>query len=921
MFNLLFVNIQSVRKIKNELEALVADKSYGALCIAEHWLTSEECEEFFLDNYRTATFYSRKNMIHGGVMILVSKSYNFIPLTKINNFSIEFHCEVTAILLTELATIIITVYRSPSADFKIFINNLQIILNSLDLSKNVVIAGDFNVKFNEVGNQTSELLDMLESYNFYSNVNFNTRGNNRIDNVFVNNELVFHNKVTTHKVLNSLSDHRGAIHFSANLTRQQEITPKICRPITQSGRVHMYNLLDETNWDFLNDHQDGNLVFSSFFDKFLEYFHRCFPTKQTNIQRSRHNNPWFDDNIRTMRTTLSHLQEMYENNPNDENRRKRINYRYRYKKAIKEAKIKYNSQFILNSKNRSKASWQVLNKNRNTSAQTLSESISPNEFNAHFTNIANHLISSLPKSNISPIQYMSHISTPSNLSFSFQTVTHNIVRDTINSLKNSSGRDIYDINVSLIKELKDVIISPLTKVINCCINSSTFPDALKLAKVVPIHKNGDIDNVNNYRPISLLPIFSKIVEKILCQQMISYLETNNLFNNSQFGYRSRKSTTAAILEFLRIVTEGIENNEYCYASFIDLSKAFDCICHAILIDKLRFYKFCDKSCSLIRSYLSNRLQIVSVRNNKSNPESLTYGVPQGSILGPLLFLIYINDFPSSISETSILFADDTNIISKSSNLDQLLDKMRTILNDAQLWFESNKLCMNDEKTQNLLITLKKHNYDNSNSVKFLGVHIDPTLTWNSHVAYLCSKLCRIIYLFRNLTNSVSVDVLRIAYFSLFQSNIAYALLAWGHCSSASRIFALQRRIIRVIAGIAYREECKQHFVRLRIMTLPALYIYHCLLYAHQNAENFVTTDQIHSYNTRSTGKIYPQFSRLRTTRYSVNYFAVKFMNVLPAQLKQLNLAAFKNKVKQILTDNPIYSFSEFDNICFDEYTA
>ena len=353
----------------------------------------------------------------------------------------------------------------------------------------------------------------------------------------------------------------------------------------------------------------------------------------------------------------------------------------------------------------------IINNSKINDSDLISE-----KFNEFFVNIGKNLSDKISCSKSSFYDYMPKQYQRNNSCALFLTTPIEILQ-IIKSLKDSESVGIDEIPIKIIKSVAAVIMEPLSKIINCCLVTGIFPDKLKIARVCPIYKSGDKSDLSNYRPVSVLNGFSKIFEKIIYARITDYVCKNEIINPSQFGFRSGHSTYMALLNLYDKVSEAIDNNEYCIGVFIDLSKAFDTIKHDILLKKLELYGIRGIANDLIKNYLFNRQQFVRFNNSQSSLKNAYCGVPQGSILGPLLFLLYINDITYCCKYLKfILFADDTNLLYSNPDFNQLINITNSELDILSDWFRANMLSLNVAKTNYMLFGFKKMQFSNNSNI-------------------------------------------------------------------------------------------------------------------------------------------------------------------------------------------------------------
>ena len=374
-----------------------------------------------------------------------------------------------------------------------------------------------------------------------------------------------------------------------------------------------------------------------------------------------------------------------------------------------------------------------------------------------------------------------------------------------------------DVETRFIKYSKSIISPIISDLFNLCVNKGVFPNCLKIAEIIPIHKKGDINKATNYRPIALLSHFNKLMEKMIFSRLYSYLEKKQLLNDNQFGFRPNSSTAFAISSLYDKLINNIDNGLFSCCVFLDFSKAFDTVDHKILLWKLHKYFGIKGTClNLFESYLSNRYQYTNILGHYSNNNKITIRVPQESCLGPLLFLLYINDLPLSSNFDSILYADDTAMILSDSNINSLINRVNNELNIIDFWLRKNKLSLNYSKTSFIIFNKqpnKTFDYEfklkinnnpikRVNSIKYLGVLIDSKLSWSEHVDYLNLQLARYSGLFTRLRRYVTNEILCFVYYSIIYSRIKYGILSWDTASNSllKKVEIRLNRILRVITN-------------------------------------------------------------------------------------------------------------------------
>ena len=483
----------------------------------------------------------------------------------------------------------------------------------------------------------------------------------------------------------------------------------------------------------------------------------------------------------------------------------------------------------------------------------------------------------------------------------------------------------------VIKLSIDKILEPLTEIINLSLESGCFPDALKIAKVLPIFKSGDPERFENYRPISILPAFSKLFEKVVYNRIYRFLTDYNLLHNNQFGFRRNHSTPMALIQLANNNASSMDNKETTVGVFLDLSKAFDTIDHHILLDKLDRYAIRGPALEWIKGYLTNRKQFVQFGAVCSQPKPITCGVPHGSILGPLLFIIYINDLPNASKVVkTFLFADDTSLFYSHKDRNQTIAVMNYELMKIMDWLKANKLSLNIGKTNYILfhpkqkfitfnnnITLDNVSVKQVEVTKFLGVFVDQHLSWKSHISYVAKKISKTIGIISKSRFYLSRKSLLSLYYTLVYPYLNYCniVLSSNYPCNLNRLLLQQKRIVRIIGGVDYFAHTGPLFYNLNILDIFNInaFLVACFMYSYHNHflpntfDNlFSTHQQIHTYNTRNAANYCSHYCRTNIKQFTILHQRPKVWNSLPRNLTLSNsYPSFKTSLKKFLLDSTL----------------
>ncbi len=873
VFSTFSLNIRSLQNKMSELQDLIDNLSsdtfsFSVLCIQEIW-NVPNAQLVLLENFHPMAMKTRTLKKGGGVGTFISKQFQFESLNELNTVNDQYEALFLKVFKDKKEfKIVCNIYRPPNGDLKQFIEFLADRLYTLTTDSNykkaneIILCADFNVNFMNFDNHTltNDLLNTLISHGFLPMITLPTRITERsatlIDNIFTNKKQSFYDSGL---ILSSISDHLPVFYLNTACHKNKPEERKVFHDISPQNLNSFKEKLSNENWTNVTQMDQPKQAFDNFSNILECHFLESFPLKEKK-KNKRYNpiKPWMTHDI------LTSLRKKHRKLLKEKFKKRTVEAKEKfdeinkiYSNEIRKAKkLYYDAQFKTFS-NDMKKTWSLINtvikkqRAKNDVPKVFHDehrtynsfSEIAQGFNDFFINVGPRLASSIPDSINS---FESYLGDPHNIDFSFRNITEDIVYKTLSNLKSKSSVGKDKISMSLLKEIMPMIISPIVHLFNLSLNTGFIPDIYKCARVIPIYKSGPPDQFDNYRPISLLPALSKVLEKIVAFQMIKFLESQNIFYAHQYGFRKNRDTQQPLVQLLNKVYEGLNKStsEYTLSIFLDLRKAFDTCDINILIRKLNHYGFRGTPLKWFKNYLTGRKQYVEIEGFKSNEKVITHGVPQGSVLGPILFLLYINDFPQATDLYSSLFADDTMLTKSMSNVDNLNDIANNELIKVSNWFKANKLSLNISKTKFMIFRHEKmpkvNNFklfiDNieierigndygTKSFKFVGISLDELLNWNQHINNVNNKISSALYALNQVKKILPMKTLKTIYNSILQPHLQYSVITWGNAKlkDLEPLILKQKKAVRLVSKSKYNAHCEPLFSQLNILKLQDIF--------------------------------------------------------------------------------------------------
>ena len=924
------------------------NNSFHVLAFTESWLKQDNFETVKFNGYNSCHMIRPINMIDndnsqgGGISVFVQEHISFkvrddlnVILPFIETLFIEF-------IVNDKKYMLGTVYRRPNTNSNTFIDYLDGLIEPFKSSYEIIIMGDFNICMLQDNNISRYFVDRMHSNALFPTILEATRvatvfrngeyhtTETLIDNIFINKQL----KYKSGLLHLSISDHYPIfISICQNVKSNQNTENFIkFRNINDESIAKFYSELESLFLESIKHINESARAFTLFYTKLNELYEKHFPIIIKPARKKELANPWVTPILARHIKIKHNLGRLANKGRIDRAIFKR--FRNKVTNELKKAKLSYYSNKFSDYKGDMKKTWGTINErirkrklhNKISLIENdsiINETEIPNKFCDYFTSIAEKLVSDIP---VSQTNHASYLRNRIPNSFFITPINNEEIGNAISDLKDN-GCGLYKLSTKVLIAIKPILCKILEHIFNLCINQGYFPGELKVGCLTPVFKKGDKLNIENYRPICSLSPLSKIFERIIYDKMLIFIDKNQIFSESQFGFRKKMSTETAIMKFMDYVHSGLYSKHYVGSIFMDLSKAFDVMNHGILKHKLEHYGFRGIFLDFMMQFVQDRRYFVNANGQNSEVHNVNIGVPQGSTLGPLLFLIYVNDMKNSSSILKFIqFADDTTILFNCSKFDVLKSTLEAEGNKVVEWLVANKLLINLTKTQSMLFTFKRHKpllsvklndivINEQENVTFLGVVIDHKLNWKAHISHICSKVSKSIAILRLLKFIFPKEVLKMLYMSLIYSYLNYCNLIWGSAEDGiiQPLFILQKKAIRIITKSHYLDHTAPIFKSLEILTLCQMFQSNCLLFAFKciNCNLFpyyrnkiCQNLNIHTYNTRNNDNFRTnQEARLRIIQRSYLHNGINLWNSLDSWKNEYySISSFKKRVKSYMLE-------------------
>lgn len=799
----------------------------------------------------------------------------------------------------------------------------------LENNQNCIVIGDMNINLLENNNKTMKYTDTIHSNGYHILNKINTSYATR--NTNTTNTIIDHaiTDIINKNYILSINSHCFSDHESITLQiGKYKYTSD--KATVRKVKINEPQIVNEFN------HTKQNIdTYSQLHAKLIHHIQQN-TTTQTKTISHKTKLPYINNEIKKImkeRDKLYILHKRYYNNQILKN--KFCELRNKATNLIRTARRQYEYNRVNEAGSDNRKLWLVLNSclfNRITNKHNFTNEIHINNihtsdiksitehFNNFFISVGNHN----NRISINDINLSNRYRGAN--AFKFSHINNDETIIALNNLKENTTPGYDNISVKLLKSLVPDNINTFTKVINDILSSQTYPNELKTSKVLPIYKNGKKDLVENYRPISILPTFSKLIESIIYNQLMSYLQDINFFHPDQYGFTPKSGTEIATINLVQNICDSLDNKKHTSSLFIDLKKAFDTVNRPLFIKKICDINVCNSVINLIKSFLTTRQQYTFINNCTSTLKNSVNGVPQGSKLAALFFIIYINDiFNCNLNGTMQLYADDIVLSYSCDTIDALKDQMQNDLHALHNYFSLNLLTINAKKT-NYIIFMKRRTiitdnftikYDNEklNRVKevtYLGLKINEKLDWTPQIDHIKTKIVSLVGALKRTQKYLPKNALTKIYFAHIYPYLNYASPIWANAPKykISQLKRIQNKAIKAILKKP-RITPTNTLYNFKFQPLENIIKMNQAIILHKIKNNLikhniqvVINSEVHGYNTRSGLQIHQNIVHTGWRRQSPIFKCIKSYNEIPQNIKaENNIKKFKLEVRKFMSNN------------------
>lgn len=914
--NILYINIRSLRNKLDDINDIIkqSQKVIHLIILTETWIYSNEKQFFNINKYNAV--HDCRNRRGGGTSIFIREEFEFIE----NDATIyDLHdCNIVSIILPKHKLKIFGIYRPPQSIFENFIDQLDKMLEAQ--KEECILIGDIN-------------LDLLKN----TQVVKNYKNTINMNGFTIQNEITLQKATRTTLKTKTILDHiLSNKNIKCLMTLEDHIVSDHKVIKIEVTKIKLKRNFEKITRNYLDHNKWANNVKARLRDQEITSFKEIVEiiqkekanyTKEYTL-KIKENNYWVTfEYIRKIkyRDKLYRRMKIF---PNEYTEREFKKIKNEANDMRKKLQKEYAEKKLWEASGDCRKTWSVLNElcNKKSSKKRIIDHVINKKgqninndkeiatsFNEHFSSIGQYLASKIVYTR--PAQFQEEQVSES---IFLNPTNSDEIKNILIELKNNCAPGPDYITKKDLLIIWESIEKKIVQIINKILECGIYPEELKIAKVVPVYKKGSHEDLNNYRPISLLSTFSKITEKVIKSRMISFINSTFQFDSNQYGFQERSNTLGATTDLLDYITNEIDKNRYVLTVFIDLQKAFDTVNIELLIKKLNNLGFRGKCSDLLKSYSSGRKQFTFVNSNTSSLNDISVGVAQGSVLGPLQYLLYVHSLKfAGLQSKYYMFADDTVLVFSAKSEDELERIVNLDINLYYEWLCYNKLSINVNKSVYMIIKQKgkkacnpKINLNNQllkqvSEYKYLGLIISNNLTWNSHISNIINKVAPIVGALKRCSHQLNENTRYLLYNSFIEPHLRYLIPCWGNASEylMKKLQRLQNKSIKALFTLNYYTPSEDLYRTYPFLTINQLRKFEQTKLIHNVKNKIIKANTIlkqnkdyHNYNIRSKDALRNTFANSKKKQDSPYEGSIQTYNNIPDEL-------FNERRKKVLHTN------------------